>query len=320
MTPVGITVTRWKPATMSRSIRSGMKAVVLRIASTNHLQPQCQAGYSLCRRYSSSDQGSCGHDELDPYKVLGVDRKASGDEIKAAYRRHALKWHPDRQPPEKRKEAERHFSAAADAYGILSNPERRSQHDVAGRPPRASGGFPRGGFSYGFPGGSLHSQEDAERLFKEAFGGQGIQEIFGQLLGHEAPKGLRAGMDVQVLPSAKVVLGACRECGIDNTYDILRTQALGKRGRILRVDPSDQTVKIHVEGIGDVWFSAQAVRRLNLGVVSTPFGSFGGAGRVIQTKQQMVTMPDGRLFLRLTHLIQQADGSMHQETVETPIN
>src|SRR5262249_49039470 len=64
------------------------------------------------------------------YEVLGVERTASGDEIKRAYRRMAMKWHPDRNPG--KGEAETEFKACAEAYEVLIDDERRARYDKYG--------------------------------------------------------------------------------------------------------------------------------------------------------------------------------------------
>src|SRR5581483_5518032 len=67
----------------------------------------------------------------DYYEVLGVSRTATEEEIKKAYRKLALKWHPDRNP-EARREAEERFKEISEAYQVLSDPERRAQYDRFG--------------------------------------------------------------------------------------------------------------------------------------------------------------------------------------------
>jgi len=64
----------------------------------------------------------------DLYERLGVQRKSSSEEIKSAYRRSALKYHPDRNPGSK--EAEENFKAVATAYSVLSDPEKRKNYDL----------------------------------------------------------------------------------------------------------------------------------------------------------------------------------------------
>jgi len=279
---------------------------------------------SSCRSFSS-DSSAPGADGRDPYAVLGVDRSASAEEIKAAYRKLALKWHPDRHPPEQRKEAERKFSAAANAYELLSDPQKRRQFDQGGTQPGGPG-FPGGAYPRGgFPGGGIHSQAEAERMFREAFGGVGIEELISQLLGGQQapPNVLQAGMQVHVLSDAGAVLRACRDSNIDSTNDPLRMRSLGKRGRIIKVDPRDESVKVEVSGVGSVWFGAGAVRRAGGAGCAPLAGSFGGLGGtqggIVQMRQEMVTLPDGRRAIRVTRVLRRPDGSTHQEVSETPV-
>ncbi len=84
----------------------------------------------------------------DYYEVLGVERSASADEIKKAYRKAALKYHPDKNPGDK--EAEEKFKEAAEAYDVLSNPDKKARYDQfghAGMNGPAGGGTYSGGFS-----------------------------------------------------------------------------------------------------------------------------------------------------------------------------
>ena len=101
----------------------------------------------------------------DYYEVLGVDKKASEDEIKKAYRKIAIKYHPDRNPGDKT--AEEKFKEAAEAYSVLSDKQKRQQYDQFGFDgPNMGGGF--GGF-----GAVGVSMDDICALFGDVFGGRG---------------------------------------------------------------------------------------------------------------------------------------------------
>ena len=104
----------------------------------------------------------------DYYEVLGVSRNASQDEIKKAYRKVAMQFHPDRNPGNK--EAEEKFKEAAEAYEVLSNPDKRAQYDRFGHAGmRGSGGFGGGGMR----------MEDIFTNFGDIFG----DDIFGSFFG-----------------------------------------------------------------------------------------------------------------------------------------
>jgi DnaJ family protein B protein 4 len=117
-----------------------------------------------------------GGDEMgvDYYGVLKVPKTATEDDLKKAYRKLAMKWHPDKNPNNK-KEAEAKFKQISEAYEVLSDPQKRQIYDQAGEEGLKGGVPPPGGASYGFGnGGTAHSfrfnPRNAEDIFAEFFG------------------------------------------------------------------------------------------------------------------------------------------------------
>ncbi len=101
----------------------------------------------------------------DYYDILGVDEDASDKEIKKAYRKKAMEYHPDRNPDDP--EAEQKFKEASEAYEVLSDPEKRQRYDQFGHDGVDSGaGGGRRGRGRGF-----HDIEDIFDAFSDIFGG-----------------------------------------------------------------------------------------------------------------------------------------------------
>lgn len=152
----------------------------------------------------------------DYYKVLGVSKDDSQDDIKKAYRKLAIKYHPDKNPGDR--EAEEKFKEVAHAYEILGNAEKRRQYDQYGESVFQGGG--------GF--GGFHDPFD---LFREVFSGSGgLGDIFGDIFGFggsSSRSGPRRGNDLEYalqldfIESVKGIkkeitirrLDECRECG-----------------------------------------------------------------------------------------------------------
>lgn len=102
----------------------------------------------------------------DYYEVLGVGKNATEDEIKKAYRKLAIKYHPDRNPDDAK--AEEKFKEAAEAYDVLHDPQKRQAYDQFGFDgPAGAGGFG------GFGGGGGFSMDDIFSMFGDVFGGRG---------------------------------------------------------------------------------------------------------------------------------------------------
>jgi len=139
----------------------------------------------------------------DYYEVLGVTRNAGPDELKRAYRKLAMKYHPDRNNGDKA--AEEHFKEVGEAYSVLSDPDRRQRYDSFGH---AAEGFPEAGFSF----------DSAFDLFDMFFGGQ--QRRRGRT-GPQHGADLRMSVDITfeeaVFGGTRTIevprAGTCEECG-----------------------------------------------------------------------------------------------------------
>ncbi|EJX03861.1 chaperone protein DnaJ [gut metagenome] len=112
----------------------------------------------------------------DYYEVLGVQKNASADEIKKAYRKKAIQYHPDKNPGDK--EAEEKFKEAAEAYEVLSNPDKRARYDQFGHAGMSGAAGNGGPFGGDFSGGM--SMDDIFSMFGDIFGGRsGFSGGFG---------------------------------------------------------------------------------------------------------------------------------------------
>ena len=133
-------------------------------------------------------------EKRDYYEVLGVSKTAGADEIKSAYRKLAMKWHPDRNPDNP--EAKEKFQEASEAYEVLSNPEKRQRYDQFGH---QGMNFGPGGFDFN------NATADFGDIFSQIFGGGGggFQDIFGGMFGggrrrRADPSGPQRGDDMEM--------------------------------------------------------------------------------------------------------------------------
>lgn len=241
----------------------------------------------------------------DYYEVLGLQKGASEDEIKKAYRKLAVQYHPDKNPGNK--EAEDKFREATEAYEVLKDTQKRAQYDQFGHAAFESGagGYGGGGFG-GFSGGGFGGMDlqDALRAFMNDFGGD---SFFGDLFGGGGRRGRRRpgggvrGNDLQVRLKLtledinKVVTKTlkvrreepCETCSGTGSRGGKRDQCTACRGtgRIQRVANSffgqiiQESVCPTCGGQGST--------------VSDPCNSCGGSGRKPQQSQVKVEIPAG---------------------------
>lgn len=164
------------------------------------------------------------------YDILGVKKGASKEDLTRSYRKLALKHHPDKNPPERKKASEEKFKEISEAYDVLSDPQKREIYDRYGKEglmgAASGGGGPGAGFDGGFPSGAgggvpqsgfFHQREggqggaqwtqftfnDANSMFEQMFGGAADQEDesffgLGDILG-----GLFGSSSFDKLPSRR---------------------------------------------------------------------------------------------------------------------
>ena len=114
----------------------------------------------------------------DYYEVLGVGKGVTADDIKRAYRRLAIKYHPDKNPGNK--EAEAKFKECAEAYEVLSDADKRARYDQYGHA--------------GLQGSGIH---DFSRMnVEDIFGALNIDDLFGDLFGGFSRRGRASGLSL----------------------------------------------------------------------------------------------------------------------------
>ncbi len=212
-------------------------------------------------------------EKRDYYEVLGVEKNANADDIKKAYRKAAIKYHPDKNPGDK--EAEEKFKEAAEAYDVLSNPDKRARYDQfghAGMSGAAGGGF--GGFS-----GGGFSMEDIFSQFGDIFGGHFGGGFGGLGGGSRGGQRVNRGSDIRVkvkLTLAEIANGTTKKLKV-NKY-----VACDKCGGTGAKDASAYTTCPTCNGTGVVTQVQNTFfgRMQTQGVCPT----CGGEGRIIKEK------------------------------------
>lgn len=187
-------------------------------------------------------------DYKDYYKVLGVSRNASADEIRKAYRKLAMQYHPDRNPDDK--QAEERFKEINEAYQVLNDPQKRAHYDRLGSAYSSwqQRGAPSGGFDWsqwarGAPGGTRVEFGDLNDLFGDEGGlfSEFFRTIFGGGMGATGATSRRSPAYQQEV-----------EISLEDAFkgSTLQIQTDGKRKQV-RIPPGVRTgSKVRVAGAG----------------------------------------------------------------------
>ncbi|WP_353132010.1 molecular chaperone DnaJ [Pseudopedobacter sp.] len=180
----------------------------------------------------------------DYYDILGVSKSASADDIKKAYRKLAIKYHPDKNPDDK--EAEEKFKEAAEAYEVLSNPEKRQRYDQFGH------AGAQGGFGGGYGGGGMN-MEDIFSQFGDIFGGGSpFDSFFGggssRGGGRRVQRGsnlrikvkltleeIAHGVEKKIKVNKQVVCNTCHGSGAKDKNSVQTCKTCGGSGSVRRV-------------------------------------------------------------------------------------
>ena len=228
-------------------------------------------------------------EKRDYYEVLGVAKNAEADSIKGAYRKIALRYHPDKNPGNK--DAEERFKEAAEAYEVLSDDQKRERYDRFGHA------------GVGGAGQQFGSMEDIFSAFGDIFGGgRGGGSIFEQFFGGGGGGRGRAqrsgGADLQV--NLPVTLEEVRT-GVKRKIEIKRNEACDQcRGSGARPGTSPKSCP-DCGGSGQVvrsqgFFAMRSTcpRCHGMGeVIDTPCDQCRGNGRVPRKREVSVTIPPG---------------------------
>ena len=220
----------------------------------------------------------------DYYEVLGVDKSASSDQIKSAYRKQAVKYHPDKNKGDKG--AEDKFKEASEAYHVLSNSERKQNYDNFGHAAFENGGGGRGGFSnFDF---SNHFSDIFEDFFGEGFSGGGRRSRRSNNRGSDLRYDLSISLeeaytgkkqDIKFSTSDKCE--TCSGSGSKPGHDVGSCSMCGGQGQV-RSSQGFFTVQQtcpQCSGSGEM--------------ITNPCGSCGGQGKKQASKRLSVTIPKG---------------------------
>ena len=182
----------------------------------------------------------------DYYEVLGIAKSATPSEIKAAYRKMALKWHPDRNP-DKKEEAESKFKEVNEAYQVLSDQQKRQTYDQFGHaafdPASGMGGSPFGGGVRSGPFTWTYSTSGSNPFGEADFGDpfEIFEQFFGGGFGQRGSRRPRYSLNIDFM---EAIQGAEKEVTIDGHSHKIKIPAGADDGTRLRFDNFDITLNV----------------------------------------------------------------------------
>ncbi|KAF4709016.1 hypothetical protein FOZ63_010349 [Perkinsus olseni] len=164
------------------------------------------------------------------YDVLHVSRRATQAEIKKAYKKQALKWHPDKNP-NNREAAERMFKEVAEAYGVLSDPEKKQIYDTYGKKGLERGNAPTNAAPTNNAAGGYHQfdMNDAFSVFEQFFGSRDPWQQFEDLVNGNLQRAMSSGR-------ARTALAFMVCCLVSVFNDPFFTQGFGSRSSSRRTN------------------------------------------------------------------------------------
>jgi len=234
----------------------------------------------------------------DYYETLGVSKTASADEIKKAYRKKAMQYHPDRNPGDKTAEAK--FKEASEAYEVLSDEKKRQMYDQYGHAGVKSQ-FGQGGFDFGRD--FSHAQDiDLQDILGSIFGGGGggFESMFGggRRRRSRDPNGPQRGSDLRFdmeIDFEEAMYGSERELNLPMTEDCATCHGSGAAPGTKR----ETCRQCGGQGViiqGNGFFQMQQpcpVCRGEGTIIKTPCKTCGGAGRVKTHRKLSLKIPKG---------------------------
>jgi molecular chaperone DnaJ len=230
----------------------------------------------------------------DYYEILGAQKGASADDIKKSYRNLALKYHPDRVTPDKKKEAEERFKEISEAYAVLSDPQKRSQYDQ----------FGHAGIDSKYSSEDIFKNADFSSIFEDmGVGGDIFEDILGSFgmfggSGHRRSRGAGRGRDLEYeigVSFEEAAFGAKKTINIPRQIACDACNGSGAKPGTKKTDCPT------CNGRGQVMYSAGFINvsqtcpkcRGEGSTIKNPCSKCDGAGKVRNTQKIEITIPAG---------------------------